>query len=188
MLDRFDFGDTDYAYFDHEYNTTILNERAVEIPIAADFVQQWGIDLEVGNVLDHYPGVAPTHRVVDRFEVADGVENIDVFDIRGSFNSIVAISTLEHVRWDEPDRNPDGAIAALNHLRSLLTRRGRMLATVPVGHHPKLDEYLCGETHGALGLSTMVRWWGGWTQTLRPQLAPYGATTKWAEAVWIGIW
>lgn len=188
MTDTFTFDGTEYRYFSHDYNTTALNERTVEIPIAAAFVAEHGIDLELGNVLGHYPGIAPPHRVVDRFEIADGVENIDVFDIDGSYDSIVVISTLEHVRWDEPDRDTHGAIRALNHLRSLLNCDGHLFVTVPAGHHPTLDEHLAGNDHGARSLSTMVRCYGGWVQTATPHPAPYGATTKWAESVWIGTW
>lgn len=173
-------------YFDHPYNTTALNERAVEIPIVRQFLDSApGAGLEVGNVLGHYGHTG--HQVVDRWEQAEGVDNLDVFDITGRYGWVVAISTVEHVRWDEPDHDPCGAIAAVQHLLSLLECDGRMLVTVPMGHHPTLDDWLLRGDHGA-NASTLVRCHGGWVQTASPTWAPYGATTKWAESVWVGEW
>lgn len=132
--------------FDHPYNDTIHNERAVEIPIAVDFIARGhGRVLEVGNVLGHYftAEQLPGRLVVDRHERAPGVHSLDVFDLAGEFDTIVAISTLEHVRWDEPDvqRNPFGGVAALLYLRGLLAPGGSMLATWEWAHNPELDAY-----------------------------------------------
>src|SRR5690606_34112160 len=123
-LMRFRFQGAEHDGFDHPYNTTILNERAVEIPVVLDWLPGKGRGLEVGNVLGHY-GVKG-RRVVDLYEQADGVENLDLFDIEGHFDWIVSISTLEHVRWDTEPRDPNGAVEAIGHLRSLLSPGGRM--------------------------------------------------------------
>lgn len=176
--------------FDHAYNTTALNERAVELPIVAAWYAKHGagVGLEVGNVMHHY-WPALRHRVVDLYEQADGVENIDVMATFGRYDWIVAISTIEHVRWDTSPRRPNGARAALNHLASLLTHTGRMLVTIPTGHHPELDRSLAEDDGGATRACTLVRVAaGGWVQTATPQFLPYGTTTAWAESVWIGEW
>lgn len=169
-------------YCDEPYNTSRLNERAVEIPIASAFIDRAeGEGLEVGNVLSHYRPV--TWRVVDRYE--PGVENLDVFDIEGSYDWIVAISTLEHVRWDEAIKNAEGAGQALRHLHQLLRPGGRMLITVPFGWHPFLDsEILDGEFTPARQCS-MVRDGDGWVQTAGVEHRRYAASTIWAESVWI---
>ena len=184
----FRFRGEQHTYLDDPYNTTRLNERAVEVPIAAAFLDRQpirSVGLEVGNVLSHYrPG---SHRVVDRHEQAPGVENLDVFDIVGAYDWIVAVSTLEHVRWDETPREPDGAAQALSHLRSLLTPDGRLLLTHPFGWHPFFDAHLL-ELHagGALGdARTLVRSGTGWIETLDVTPKPYAATTRWAESVLI---
>lgn len=168
--------------FDHPYNDTIRNERAIELAVASDWLPG-GDGLEVGNVLSHY-GITG-HRVVDRFEQAPNVENIDVLDTTGSFDWIVTISTLEHVGHDHEPRDPDAAEAALGHLRSLLNPVGRMLVTVPMGYHPHFDQFLLGGagTHRA---ATLVRHGSSWRQTRTLTAKPYGATTPWAESVWIG--
>lgn len=170
-----------YEGLDHPYNSTILNERAVEIPLAQMFLASVdGVGLELGNVLGHY--MPRTWRVVDKYE---GPEKLDVFDIRGTFDWVVAISTLEHVRWDLPERREGGgSVRALEHLRSLLAPGGRMFVTVPLTCNPPLDEYLfdCD----ALRCATFVRRGSSWLQTKKLTSKPYGMSTPWAESVWIG--
>lgn len=174
-------------YFDHPYNTTRLNERAVEIPIAREWLWSGGIGLEVGNVLSHYQ--ATYHTVVDRYETRAPAQNVDLFDVSGQYDWVLAISTVEHVRWDPPEeRDPNGAFEAIGHLLSLVRPAGKMLITVPLGHHPHLDQWI---SMGALSPSrdcVFAREGDGWVQHDRSMWKPYGATTPWAEAVWIGEW
>lgn len=173
---------------DYAYNTTLLNERAVELPVVWAWMRPELRTLELGNVLGHYPG-APERTVVDRYEVAPGVQNIDVFDLTGTYEQIVAISTVEHIRWDEPgQREPGGSQVAVEHLLSLLARGGRLLVTVPTGHNAPLDEWLM-DGAGTTRCCTLVRTGSGqWVQTASPVTLPYGTVTKWAESVWIGEW
>lgn len=177
----------EHAYYDAEYNTTRLNERAVEVPIAMAFVNPHQVGLEAGNVLSHYGCLG--HRIVDRYEQHPYVDNVDVFDIAGEYDWIVSISTLEHVRWDPPEpREPEGALRALRHLEGLLKPGGRMLVTIPLGHHAYLDPVLMAGQSGATRACTMARDGDGWRQTDDLQWEPYGKTTIWAESVWIGEW
>jgi hypothetical protein len=189
---RFTWWDADLEAFDHPYNTTIENERAVEIAIA----QRWATalpepdedapgGLEVGNVLAHYDGF-PDRRIIDLYEEALGVENLDVLDVTGGYDWIVAISTLEHVRWDHRPFDASGAIRALHHLRRLLHPGGRMLVTVPGGHHAAFDAHLSMGA-GAARFCTLVRTPESWVQTRVPTFSPYSVVTK-AESVWIGEW
>lgn len=173
--------------FDHPYNDTILNERAVELAVAEWWLAQHaGRGLEVGNVLGHYE--ISGHRVVDLYEQAPGVENIDVFDIEGSYDWIVSISTLEHVGSAEggpidhfaPER-------AFVHLLDLLGPAGALLVTAPLGCQATYDDFLIHSAPRRIDRAcTFVRDGEGWVQT--PELAtrPYGVTTPWADAVWIG--
>jgi hypothetical protein len=182
--DTFMWQDRELFYFDHPYNTTLLNDRAVEVPIARSFIDgRHGIGIEVGNVLSHYGTVE--HRVVDRWENEDGVENVDVFDIHGGYDWIVAISTLEHVRWDEPDDGaPFGAVYAARHLRALLNPSGRMLVTVPFGQNPYLDgAILCGAL-GAVTAGTMLFHPDGWEEAVGALWRPVRGR-RWASAVWV---
>jgi SAM-dependent methyltransferase len=170
--------------FDHPYNDTIRNERAVEVAVALQWLAgRDGAGLEVGNVLGHYG--ATGHRVVDRWEKAPGVENRSVFDIAGSFDWIVSLSTLEHVGWDVEPRTPDAASKALAHLYGLLNPGGSMLVTVPFGYHPTFDEHLLTGA-GAARCASLVRHGKSWRQTKTITPKPYGHSTPWAESVWIG--
>lgn len=146
-------GDT-LTYFHHPYNATWRNERAVEIPVARRFLTNvFGPGLEVGNVLGHYGPVF--HTVIDKYEPSAGVINVDVVDYRppDRYGWIVAISTLEHVGWDEAPKDPDKAVRAIAHLRTLLRPGGRLLVTCPVGHNPGLDHAIRA---GSLGFSMEV--------------------------------
>ena len=132
-----------YPYLFHRYKATWLTERAVEVPVVQRMVdREAGSVLEVGNVLSHYR--AQRHLVVDKYEQAPGVVNRDVLDLAdlGRFDLVVAISTLEHVGWDEEPRRPDAALDAVQALRDRLAPGGRLVLTHPVGYNPHLDEAL----------------------------------------------
>lgn len=194
------------------YNSTRLNERGVELAVAADWLARnpiidtdWpaGRMLEVGNVLGHYPELdVQRHAIIDRYEKGPGIENVDVFAATGSYHTIMSISTLEHVRWDAPEQHdPDGSWHAIEHLAALLTPQGRMLVTVPTGHHTTLDEQLAnrigsstildlGDARCTVEASTLTRYGSPsapeWVQTDEPWFIPYAVTSPWAEAVWVG--
>lgn len=190
VMSTFEWDGETLGYADHAYNTTRLNERAVELPI----VEWWlrGTDglrtLEVGNVLGHY-GIGPARTVVDRYEQAGDVLNVDVFDVTGEWDRIVSVSTLEHVRWDEPGgRVAGGGAEAVEHLLGLLSPGGRMLVTVPTGWNGPLDEWLLRPSVAPSNARTLERVGDGWVMTSEPVIRPYGVSQPWAEAVWIVEW
>lgn len=175
---KFRYFGEEFEGVDHSYNDTACNERFVELAVAFDWFA--GLPpadgLEVGNVVSHYFGLTG-HRVVDLYEVAEGVDNIDVFDITGRYSWILSVSTLEHI---------GDAVGALDHLRSLLAPDGRMLVTIGSGQHQALDNYLATGA-GAERCCTLIRGGdGGWHQTEHLTFLQYGLTTRWAESVWIG--
>jgi hypothetical protein len=139
--DQFEFRGERYGYLYHRYKFTWLTERAVEVPIVQAIVDGHAGRrvLEVGNVLSHYR--AQDHLVIDKYERSPGVLNRDVLELGGlgPFDLIVAVSTLEHVGWDERPRDPDRAIQAMVGLRSLLAPGGRLVVTVPVGYNRAFD-------------------------------------------------
>jgi hypothetical protein len=172
---RFEFQGDWFGYLYHHYNLSWLTERAVEVPIAQELVRRHagGRVLEVGNVLSHY---GPTdHLVVDKYERAEGVLNRDVLELGdiGACDLIVAISTLEHVGWDERPREPGRALEAVEALRGRLTPRGRMLLTVPVGYNPAFDAALRG---GQVALGRVGA------------LRRVGASTAWREVAPADVW
>src|SRR3954452_10897394 len=147
-------------YLRHPYNYTWLNERAVEVPLALAALEQAGPDarvLEIGNVLAHYGPVG--HTVVDKYEQAPGVHNVDVVDIGlpGPFDLVLAISTLEHVGLDEAVRDPEKPACAIERLASLLAPGGRLWCTFPVGYNDALDEQLREDRLGFTRLTALRR-------------------------------
>lgn len=121
------------------------SERAVEIPIGVEFARAVpaGRLLEVGNVLAYY-GTIPPHPTIDLYEVSPGVINEDAltFDSGQRFDSIVSISTIEHIGIDEAKQSPAKSIQVIQHLVDLLDDGGRLLITVPYGYNPSIDAYL----------------------------------------------
>ncbi|MEL7061846.1 MAG: hypothetical protein AAGN46_17605, partial [Acidobacteriota bacterium] len=99
------------------------NERAVELALALDEIRRRPGDrlLEVGHVLAPFTAVERT--VVDKYEKAPGVRNVDVLDLDPAverYDLIVSLSTLEHVGHDEAEARSAKALDALRHLESLL--------------------------------------------------------------------
>lgn len=200
---QFRWHDLTLPYWDHEHNNTRNNERAVELPAAAWWLGQLPPDahagqhvgLEVGNVLAHY-GAPPRRRVVDLTEVAEGVDNIDVADVRGQYPWIISISTIEHVgQMDYADTPvPMAATNALLHLRDLLIPGGRMLVTVPLGWNRDLDADIATGVFDVARQCTLHRIQVGdqppvWLQASEPVAPlPYDHPAASAAAVWIGEW
>jgi hypothetical protein len=133
-------GDT-YPYLRDPYRWSWLTERAVEVPVVARIVEEHRGRriLEVGNVLPHY--VPAQHTVVDKYEQSRGVLNRDALDLAdlGSFDLVVAISTLEHVGWDERPQRPWLAVQAAAALRERVAPGGRLVVTVPMGYNPTFE-------------------------------------------------
>lgn len=141
----FRFDGRTYRYFLHPYNRTVRNERCVEIPIVLDWLerQRGRRILEVGHVLGHYGRVG--HDVVDKYEAADRVIRTDIAAFAPSrpYDLILSVSTLEHVGWDEEPKEPEKIHAVLDRLRRVcLAPGGMLIATVPLGYNPYLDDAL----------------------------------------------
>jgi hypothetical protein len=138
-----------YRYLFHHYNTTWRNERTVEVPIAIRMLQRHigARVLEVGNVLHWYSravqGTAG-REIVDKYEVAPRVRNIDIADYvpEMRYGAIVTLSTMEHVGWDEERRDPGKAASVIERMHGWLEPGGELLATIPLGYHAELDRRL----------------------------------------------
>lgn len=167
----------EYGQLVSYYNRTWRNERAVEIPLAINFLDvQPGPALEVGNVLVNYGRTG--HVVVDRYEEGPAVVNVDVVDYRPAarFGAIVMISTLEHVGWDEDELDPTKIPRALENLRGLLTPGGRMLVTCPLSYNPYLDGIIAEDRSGAARQAFLVRRRGRWVESERR--SAFGASKR----------
>jgi hypothetical protein len=129
-------------------------ERAVEIPIAFDFLTHLSDKtsiLEVGNVLLYYENSLSdsigirSRRIIDKFEVTMEVDNVDLMDLtsREKYHTIVSISTVEHVGqgldpsggYGEREKVLDleAPLKAVVKIYDLLDLGGKAFITVPFG-------------------------------------------------------
>jgi hypothetical protein len=133
-------------YFCSSFNTTTENERGIEIPIVWHYLKPRLSErvLEVGNVLQHY--LLFQHDILDKYEQSPGVLNQDILDFVPAhrYDLILSISTLEHVGWDEERIDLAKGMQALCHLNNLLTERGLLVATIPIGYNPHFDRAALG--------------------------------------------
>ena len=129
-----------YAY--HLYSQTWRNERCLEIAVAHHFLAQRpaGRLLELGNVLGHFGYVG--HDVIDRYEPVEGIINEDIIGYQSDqpYDTVISISTLEHVRFDEETKDPRGSVLALESLKAAVKPGGRLLVTVPLACNAGLDD------------------------------------------------
>ena len=174
--DTFRFGGRTHRYFCHLYNATWRNERAVEVPIVLDYMKEFrgrrgGTVLEVGNVLNHY--YRHYFTILDKYEVGEGIINEDAATYTPSrkFDLILSVSSLEHIGWDESMGSPFKILEAIDNLkRNCLTSEGKMLATMPVGYNPYLDNLL---VHGQLPF-----------ESIRCMRRSSHKSRRWREVVW----
>jgi hypothetical protein len=165
---------TTYAYFHHSYNTTMLNERAVEIPyfrhIMAGYQKDHKRILEIGNVLSHYEN--PSWDIVDKFEKGLNIINIDIMNFRPSepYDLIVAISTFEHVGFDEEPQDADKVLHALDYINERLLRRGgELVFSIPAGYNTHFESHISEGRIPADEMILMKRydWKNNWIETRR---------------------
>jgi len=144
---KFKFNNKTYKYFYHDYNFTWRSERAIEIPIILQEIikNKNKRILEVGNVLGHYFDFK--HHIVDKFEQGENIINEDIINYKNSekYDLIVSISTMEHIGWDHikgwegVSKDPNKILKAIENLKSLLKKDGKIIITFPIGWNPFLE-------------------------------------------------
>lgn len=149
----FKFNTNSYRYLISKYNFAWKNERTIEVPIAFAEINKYDSSeiLEVGNVLSHYYDIK--HDILDKYEKSNNVINKDIatFKTKKKYKLIVAISTLEHVGWEEKPKDPLKILKAIENMKKILSTEGEILITLPVGYHnPKLNNLI---NTSALGLN-----------------------------------
>lgn len=190
---RFSFMGADYRYLNRSYKLTWLTERGVEIPIVLGFVEAYrGREiLEVGHVLKHYFRL--DHEVLDKYEKAPGVMNEDLvkFSPDSRYDLIVSVSTVEHIGFDEDEKEPGKAGRAMERLVQLLAPGGKAVITVPLGYNPEIDSLLADSWPPIADIHYLrkISNWNTWEET-DPQsafLAADRGTYFWLNAVAVVI-
>ena len=143
---EFTFEGKSLPLFYHRYNMTWATERAVEVPVAGEFLRRFAGKsvLEVGNVTPHYLDTG--HTILDKFESGPGIINEDIADFAPSerFDLILSVSTFEHIGFDdEADGDSGKKISqAIATCRGLLAVGGQLVLTLPLGYNPALDRMI----------------------------------------------
>jgi SAM-dependent methyltransferase len=172
-------------------HSDLYSERTVEIPFAyAYYLAHRGArTLEIGNVLANRFAMPETYDVVDKYERGPRIRNEDVvgYSSDAPYDLIVSVSTLEHVGFDEPEKDPGKPLAALRNLERLLAPGGRMLVTVPVAYNPAIDRILTEESFRFTRRHFLRRdsGWDCWSETTLDDALrrPYGSRYACANAV-----
>jgi len=132
-------------YFDDPVNTTMINERCIELALGIRYMEKVGHDslTEVGAVMPHY-GYAE-HKIVDLFseDCPSGViENIDAETCDFTGQDVLCLSTIEHIGkedYDNPDIDPEKAIRILDKITS---ESNSFMVTWGTRYHNELDTYV----------------------------------------------
>ena len=194
----FTFWGERYRYLYHHHNATWRNERAIEVPLATRVLDRHRGQrtLEVGNVLSHYlgaPSPSSAREVIDKYEIAPGVQNIDAMEYEPAepYGVIVCISTVEHMGWDETPRDANKALMALQRLRGWLAPGGELFVTIPLGYHPDLDRHLLdgAPLFDRLGFMRRVDAHNRWVEARAEDVdgTRYGSPYPSANAVAVGL-
>jgi hypothetical protein len=151
LCKHFYFNKKKYKYYISDYNATYSNERMVEIPIAVDLLKENNPKnvLEIGNVLSHYLK-SVNHDILDKFEKDKNIrfqKDIVDFKPKKKYDTVISISTIEHVGFDEPSpkyKNPQKIIKSIENIISWKPKL--FLFTFPLGWNSKLDEIALNES------------------------------------------
>lgn len=145
----FQFNGQWYPYL-RQRNHPHGNERTVEVPIIQRHTwKHHPTDtLEIGDTLNKY---TPTHHtVLDKYATRNGVIQQDVanLDAVEAYDTIVSISTLEHVGYDESEyggpetTDPKKVLTAVANLKTALKPGGSLLFTTPYDYNPHFDHHI----------------------------------------------
>ena len=185
--DTFEAWGEQLPYFVHPYNSTWRNERCIEVALARSFLQKHsGAGMEFGNVLGHY-GKPAAEVVVDKYELDAGVLQVDIMDYQPSqpLDYIVGLSTIEHVGWDEPVKDPKKVNKAFARLRSMLAPDGVMLLTAPLGYNPALDTAVTSGAWETIRQACYLKVGHRWYPQSEIRVIPFGERDIWPKSIWV---
>lgn len=125
-------------YYNHPHNTTIENERCIELPLAFRFLNTFNEVMEIGAVTPYYK--EPKHQVIDPIDklatIKDFSQNIDYTD-----KNVLCISTIEHMGRGDYELNKYSQLA-IDEFRRMYNDSKNCLITFPIGYNNTLDEFV----------------------------------------------
>ena len=135
------FGEEFCQYDAPEVGNFYYTERVVELPFFSKYLQSRINIAFVGNVF--VSGIRPDV-IVDKYDEQPGIEQRDLFDYDfGSFDTVVSISTLEHVGQDggvygdsvRNDTDPTAPLRAIEHIVRTMKIGAEFIFSVPYGRY-----------------------------------------------------
>jgi hypothetical protein len=144
--ETFEFQGNSYHYLFHAYCPTWKNERAAVIPIAWSMIEKYRRKnkeiLEIGNTLSYIFKI--DHDVVDKYEIMDGVMNVDVVDFNSSkkYGLIISILTLQGVGLNESPPEPTKVLRAIENLKRHLAHEGEIVVIHGFGENKDMDKLI----------------------------------------------
>ena len=147
-------------YFYHKYNVTYENERIIVIPIILYLIKKYGINTytELGNVLSYYK--LQSKSIIDKYDNSKDIikEDITYYKPISKFKNIISISTLEHIGWDESERNYCKITPTfINIFNNVLDKNGYFIFSFPIGYNPYLDSYLNNNLEKFIEIYSFIR-------------------------------
>lgn len=135
----FKVNDCVFPYFHHAYNSTHENERAVEVPLAEFFINNFGYGVtEVGAVMGYYG--FNCGEVIDSNDALPGVTKANaVYDVDYTNKNVLSISTIEHFQSNEYGNVTDSD--SIVFLQKILKQAKNYFICWPIGYNLILDAY-----------------------------------------------
>lgn len=123
------------------------SERAIEVPLAIDFLSsivQEDAVIELGCVLPYYILKANNHRVYDLMDAHPENTKRDIREIPDEElrTNIISISTLEHIGQSEYGITAADNAPAVAVLKRILANARHYFITFPLGHNKELDDFV----------------------------------------------
>lgn len=118
-----------------------LTERAIELPLAKEWLKNKKEYTEIGAVTPYYPDIYTPHDVIDPTDVHDLV-NIkkSMFDMDFTGKNVLCISTIEHIGND--DYGLKQKETSLDALNKIVCESKNCFITFPLGYNEIIDKYI----------------------------------------------
>ena len=129
-------------YFDDPVNTTMINERCIELALGLRYMDKVGNDnlTEVGCVMPFYG--YPEHPIIDLFEKdhpAGVVQNVDAEECDFTGQDVLCLSTIEHIGKDDYDNTDIDVQKAIRILDKITNEASSFFVTWGTRYHNELD-------------------------------------------------
>lgn len=135
-------------YVDHPHNTSIRNERCLEVVLGRRFIQQYPDTIEIGSTMPYYGNVG--HRVIDRYDKkCENSEQVDAETISCKGKNVLCLSTVGYMGSavyydvDKPRiREKIEPIKSVRFIRRVSEEANDFLFSFPLNCHFSLDQWM----------------------------------------------